>query len=226
MKVKIIATNVIEEMVDEDYVPEEIEIKYIPEETLLLECRNIIGAPVSGITFEKYYNTGTFRFYNNKLPYIIRNNGNIEFGVDIDEILLSEFMKTHKIEDNIIELEYGYPQAGGPDILDWITVWNFVWNSIVTIGEIGGFVTFIDFIKQKFSKGKPLPHEIVDILYRRNLWNHHEVANKMQITEEQAKELLKFFGYSWNNSMKIYVITEEEKQNKINILDKIKFLNE
>ncbi|EOU2024379.1 hypothetical protein C4D21_14600, partial [Clostridium perfringens] len=36
-------------------------------------------------------------------------------------------------------------------------------------------------------------------------WNHYELAEYMEITPEESKNLLKGFGYKWDNSKKIYI---------------------
>lgn len=226
MKIKIMATDVIEEFVNKDYNPLIIEMEYHPEITILKEIRDKIGAPISGITFKKYYNTGEFRFYNNSLPYIIKKNGKIEFEPSIDDTLISEFVETHKINNNTIEIEYGFPQAGGPDLIDWRNLWDIAWEAIQVISTIGGAIGLLDFIKTKFSDKKPIPHEMMECLYKREYWNHNELAEKLDIKPEEAKNILKVFGYYWDKSKKIYVIDKEKKKDIQKTIYKIKHLSE
>lgn len=211
MKIKIIAIDEVEQCVNEDYKPLEVEMEYQKDTSTLKEIREKVGAPIDGITFQKYYDDGIFRFYNNTLPYIIKKNKKIEFVPRIDETLISEFIETHKIKNNIIEIEYGFPQAGGPGEVEWEILWNMVWKAIGGISTIGGAIGFIDFIKAKFSKKKPMPYEFIECLYKRDYWNHNELAEKLDINPEEAKGILKTFGYFWDNTKKMYVIDEVKK---------------
>lgn len=222
----VLAVNVMGNYNNKNYESKVIEIEYEPKRTLLKEIRDKIGAPMSGITFNQYYKLGYFRFSDNKLPYIIKSNGKIEFCSNIDETLLSEFLETHKIENNMIEVEYGFPQAGGPDVMEWLKLWKIAWKAIEVISTIGGAIGFIELIKSKFNKKEPLPHEMMECLYKREYWNHHELAKKLDISPEEAKVLLKTFGFVWNQSKKIYVIDEIKKKQIEGIIYKIKFLDE
>ena len=213
MKLKVIATDVVEQCVNKDYEPLIIEMEYNEDTDSLGKIRDKIGAAISGISFEQYYNDGMFRFLDNTLPYIIKNNGKIEFVPNIDNTLISEFISTHQISSDIIRVEYGFPQVGGPGEIDWELLWNTVWNAIEMFSTIGGMVGFVDFIKNKFFDKKPKPNEFIEYLYKRDCWNHNELAQIFDINQEQAKYMLKGFGYVWDKNKKMYTIAQDTKNN-------------
>lgn len=224
MEIKIIAINAFEELINDQQNRKIIEMKYNKNSGTLKDIRDKLKIPMSGIEFKKYYNYGGFRFWNNELPYIERKNGTVEFKPIIDTVLIDEFINTHKIENNTLEIIYGFPQSSGPDPMDWITIWNTFVN-IKTVIEAGiGTFKFISFIKRKFENKKTIPHEVEDYLYKRDYWNHYELAKKLEVEPEESKNLLKAFGYTWDNSEKVYKISDKKKEQINRAISNIKYL--
>jgi len=227
MKILIHAINVGEQCDNLNYKGEFYNLDYIENKTTLLAIKNLVGIPeYIGITFDSYYNdTSCTSNFNNTLPYVVKINGKIDWNVNIDNTLISEFINTHNIDsENGIKFEYGFPQAGGSGFKDVLEVWNQIYPFIQIMANIGGAIAFIEFVKTTFKKNIPVPHDIINYLYKREFWNHHELAKILDTSEENAKKLLITFGYKWNNSKKIYIINSNVKRKIMKIKKQIRFL--
>lgn len=80
------------------------------------------------------------------------------------------------------------------------------------------------FIKSLFTQKNIQPLNGIDLIFSKSMWNHHELAINLDIASEQAKKLLKNFGYKYDNKKMMYVsqpISDElrEKFLKVNVLD-------
>lgn len=221
MKLLIKASNVISSCIDKNYKPECYEIEYNMKSTLK-QIRELIGAPQCGISYDRYYVYYSNCFINNEIPYIIINN-QLRFNANLDSILIDDFIKTHNIKNNCICIEYGIALAGGPTLIDWIKVWEMVGSIINAISVFGGFIAFIDFIKRYFEKEKTYPHAMMDFLYKRNLWNHNELAGLLRMSKDDVKLLLKLYGYKWDNSKKLYYIDKSTKKSYVKRIGKVRF---
>lgn len=99
---------------------------------------------------------------------------------------------------------------------------------------IDQFVTVIGLVTIAGSAGKwihslcakkdPFPHSYFDFIFSRNKWNHFELAEYLDISPNDSKQLLKIFGYAYDRSKMIYdkqPCSDElrEKLSKINIAD-------
>lgn len=119
MKVKVIATNVIEECGSEDYVPEEHIIE-IDEKDTLNDLKKKIGLEeYMSVSFDKYYHMDCKQLVSleNIIPFKINANDGVEWECDLGDVTIEEFIKSNNIDIvNGIEIEYGYPMAGGPRI--------------------------------------------------------------------------------------------------------------
>lgn len=97
-----------------------------------------------------------------------------------------------------------------------IDLWNKIYPCLEIISTIGGCIGFIDFIKNIFHKKIPRPQNFALYIYRKNKWNYNILSEELDISKDEAKTILRLFGYKWNNSEKMYTITEDKKQEKIN----------
>lgn len=102
-----------------------------------------------------------------------------------------------------------------------IGLWKNIYPYLEIASTIGGCAGFIEFIKNIFKKKTPNPHNFAEYIYWQNKWSHIILANELEISKDEAKTLLKLFGYTWNNSEKLYCITQEEKEEKINKINNI-----
>ena len=146
-----------------------------------------------------YYEfSGDFSWNTSSFPYKVSN------GIVVDEPLFSEttiqeFFDTHAISDNTVHITVGYPQAGGPGFLDIAEIWNNTWHVLEAISvlcTLSGvnipqiIAKFGDYVLKKNRK----PQIAFDIIYSRDCWNHFELAELLEMSCEETKNLLSFFG--------------------------------
>lgn len=192
------------------------------EKTTILDLRKEFNIQEYHISLEKYYLLTYSNIditFNENLPFIINNNI-VKWNVELNTILVKDFIKTHDINDVIYieyweELESGL--GGGIDTI--FEIWKYVWQQIhpiVTIaGEVGGAIGFFITIKNIFKKKIPSPHNVIEFLYKRKNWNHIDLSENLNTNPKNAKNLLKAFGYRWDNSKKLYTITQEDIDNNL-----------
>jgi hypothetical protein len=92
-------------------------------------------------------------------------------------------------------------KAGGFDIVQlWDSIYPYLDQIGTVAGLLGSGIGFGLWIKNKFSKTST-PDTFIDILTQKELWNVHECALLFQIEDDEAKKLLKGFGYKWNRKL-------------------------
>lgn len=69
-----------------------------------------------------------------------------------------------------------------------------------------------------------MPQAYFDLIFSKNEWNHNELAGLLDITSEEAKQLIKIFGYKYNRNKMMFIkqpISEELriKLSQINVLN-------
>lgn len=108
--------------------------------------------------------------------------------------------------------------AGGGEYLLglWQSVYPYLDQIGTALGIIGTTVSFGVWIKNKFGYYYE-PKQFVEKITDKEFWNAHELALKLNITNEEAKNLLKGFGYKWDNHFSLYYKTDKT----IEILEKI-----
>lgn len=221
MKLKITATNEIERYVNGSYIPEIYSIEYKDEDTL----EKIKRMEYASISFNEYYNDkiSILVALEDTLPFIIKNNGKVEWDVNLNTVLIKEFINTHKININDgIYLEYGYIQAGGPGLVGTLLdLWEDIYPFLEVVATIGGVAQFVIWIKNIFKNKIPHPHSVINFIYNENKWNYIILSEKINFNQEDTKNLLLALGYRWNNSQKTYCISDEIKLDKIAKINKI-----
>lgn len=211
MEIKIVYYNVLSPYTDG--VPKYTEeIISISDNTTL---KSLFVASQKGTAdVSKYYKISKNYYYNhNKLPYIKKINGEIVWEPTYKEIRVIDFIYTHDINDNIIYADIGIPQAGGPDLKNFIHLWNEYYPIIEQISAIFGFCAGITEIGKKIKslfinekKVLPPPHGILDLILSKNMWNHYELSVYLDVDKENAKMFLKALGYKWDNNKKLYIL--------------------
>ena len=71
------------------------------------------------VSFDKYYHMDCKQLVSleNIIPFKINANDGVEWECDLGDVTIEEFIKSNNIDIvNGIEIEYGYPMAGGPRI--------------------------------------------------------------------------------------------------------------
>lgn len=199
----------------------EMIIEYNPEMTLLDLNRMMFDDEKDWLDFgfDSYYDMEIYQINSNLTPYIIIDN-KVYFDYQTDKIKFKDIVNTHKIDisEGII-ITY---DRGKLDSFEW----DFIIECFVTVATVLGFVcdsaSIVKWIKEKCGKNGPTnPVNIQKFLYTRNMWNQHEVSELFEISIEHSKMLLKIAGYDWNNTKKIYEITDEVKEEKIAKLEDV-----
>lgn len=89
----------------------------------------------------------------------------------------------------------------------WCHIYPYL-DCVGTIfGVVGGTVGFGKWLKSKFEH-KQSPCELLSFVTDSNTWSSLELASDLNITQEEAKNILKGFGYEWNKSEKLYYRTD------------------
>lgn len=188
--------------------PKEKIISMVCEEAQTLD-EILLLAGNSYLDLSYYYNLSwKYCFHQRSLPYAIRSNGEISWNVRYEDITVGEFQKTHNILDGKIQVITGIPQCGGPGIKDIADIWTSLYpilDQIATMfGVISGIVFAGKWIRGLFKPETP-PPAIFDFILSRDRWNHSELAEIMELDKEDAKKLLKVFGFKWDKSSRQYI---------------------
>jgi len=119
--------------------------------------------------------------------------------------------------ESIIQLVIA-TQAGGFDVME---LWNAFYPHLDQIGTIlgiaGSMLGFGVWVKKRFGN-KYTPKQFTEKITDKELWNYHELALKLEISDDEAKRLLKGYGYSWNRHFSLYCKTDRT----VAIIEKVK----
>lgn len=227
MKVKIVFYHVIHE-VDPITFPETIEfVSSIDSGTTIQQLFEEAGYPLADLS-EYYYLSGHFSFNSSFLPFIINSNGIIEWNISYESAQVIDFISTHNLENNIIIAKIGYPQAGGPGFKDLIEIWEIIYpilDQFVTMVGLGAIlINGGKWVNLKFQRKDIPPQSYFDLIFSRVKWNHFELAELIGVNSQDAKQILKIFGYKYDKSKLLYIqqpisIELREKLSKVNVLD-------
>lgn len=231
MEIKFTAID----MLSQDYKSITRTMDVDPDENIIQACHRV-GDFGMIITFDSYYlRCKEMMLSDNCFPFIIRNNV-IEWNVEYSEVSVSQFVNTHPntLKEGII-FEHGIPAAGG---VEWHEAWDLIlqwapviWSTAVMFCEAKDIFTtsqsIISWFKNKYKNNRkiPYPHSFTDYIYHKNIWNYHELAVQIDVNEEQAKLLLKAFGYKWDQSKLAYIVDNNIKQLIIERENKIAYLD-
>ena len=197
----------------------------IDEQSTMKELKEKLGIPDASISFDKHYkmNSKVLVSLENIIPFVIREEGIVEWDLNLEQITLQEFSNSNNINlSKGIYIEYGYVQAGGPGFLkDIYELWAAIHPCLEFLATIDGCIGLVKLIKKCFKKKVPNPHSFAEYIYKQDKWSHVILANQLQIDNERSKNILKLFGYEWNNSEKLYVISKVNKKKMIKKINKI-----
>ena len=143
-------------------------------------------------------------------------------------------MHTHNIQlSDGIDIESGFPMAGGPGLIDPIEVWGRIWpiisqyapHIVTALGFLSSSINITSWVKKKLKKkGKaPYPHIFFGAIYKHSMWNHYELAGLLGCSDDDAKSWLKTLGYKWDNSKKIYIVTDADRDSFIDMIKKAEY---
>jgi len=109
-------------------------------------------------------------------------------------------------------------KAGG---IDMPGLWQEFYPYLDQIGTVLGITSaaigFGAWVKNKFEKTHS-PKKFSEIITDKELWNLHELAIKLDITDEESKNLLKGYGYKWDKRYSLHYKTDKT----IEIIEKFK----
>lgn len=228
MEIKVLASNIEKSFESNDYVEEYI-LKY-DEQTTIEDMKKILNIENYNINFSKYHYQPVNTYLIEQIIPYIEINKKIYFDVDVSKVKIVDIINTFKLKD-VLEFDYNINGIGGGYVVLEILK-NVVEaaETFITIKEVTEFVRNInkrllkdkEITNKKFLK-KHNSFSIFCYIYSENNWNHYILAEKMNIDSSEAKNLLKILGYKWNNSKRIYSITEEEKENQMEKISCIEF---
>ena len=215
MVIKALVTNVVKE----EPCTKECTVE-VSEQASLQNLFDELGCSLADIS-DYYEFSGRFARNNFFCPFILTANG-IQYNLPYTDVMVSDFIHTHSIASNEIRIVTGYPQAGGPGFVELAEIWNDIepWLNGVAIffGIFGWNIKdAVKSIRLHFEKKKVPPHTVIDFLATRDKWNHKELAAILEIPEENAKKLLKTFGYKYDRSLMQYIPGDETEKLRENL---------
>lgn len=171
-----------------------------------------IGDPNAELDLSRYHSIG-YGYCPSNVPYNIKKNC-VHWYENYSEVTVKDFLATHNIVDEIY-FYTGIPQAGGPDMFTIVELWEKCYPYLdqlgTCIGLIGGLLGFGEWLIRRFGR-KVSPITLVDFVTSKEKWNHFILAELLQIDADEAKLLLKSFGYRWDQSIQCYCSTEKTKE--------------
>ena len=230
MNIKLIHRNII------DNSTSELFIKAINKDQSLEEICHEIPNSGTVLSFERYYDFCKDLMWNDhRLPYILRN-GKVEWGIPYSNISINNFIETHSsIINEGLYFESGYVMAGGPGYIEFHEMWQNAYPIIKNIANnVGIIISFLasaatleSWARDKFSKRKdtPFPQSFIEFIYTKFEWNHFELAQILQIDNQDAKDWLKLLGYKWSPKKQMYIISSEDIKKQKDKLNNIKYLD-
>lgn len=199
----------------------------IQEGTTITELLTEAGAGWADLS--KYYPYSGFLSFNLEFVPFIVSEGQILYDVPFEKVNVVDFLDTHSIAAQEIEIHTGYPWSGGVGPADLATIWNSVYPVLETwsmFASITGFALkdLVKYLRSVFEKRKKPPQVCFDVIYSRTMWNHHELASMLQIEPDRTKQFLRVLGYEYDQSKKIFIASEKvpeikEKLTNVKSLD-------
>lgn len=170
---------------------------------------------------EYYEFSGRLTWNTDVLPYAIVGD-KIVYDIPFSDAKVFDFIKTHDIKNETVNITVGYPWAGGPGFITLVEMWD---NAYPILEQIAVLLTLgvatkdvIKWFCHIFKKREQAPQVCFDIIFSRKQWNHFELAGLLDVPEEKAKELLKLFGYQYDRVQMQYIQGEQTSEIKQKLL--------
>ena len=215
MKIRAFVTYIIL-----DPPAEQEHIVELPADATVQDLLNQLNCSLADLS-DYYELSGAFAWNDFYLPYL-ETDGGILYDVPYTQARLKDFLVTHHIENGEVHIVTGYPQAGGPGFLELAQIWQQVEpileqiELILSLGAMAGGVA--KGLCSIFKKRKRTPHVCFDIVFSRKAWNHVELGERLELSAEETKNLLRLCGYEYDRKRMQYVQTERVNELK----DKLK----
>lgn len=206
-EVELVFYHVLHSVAPGDFPNEKRVLIKCSKDTTIKELLVLAGEPYADLS--NYYQLSKGYCYNEQfLPFVLGPNEKIMWNVKYKDVAVEDFVRTHNVHKNAIYADTGIPQTGGIGVKQITELWTCYYpilDQIVTaFGAISGIAVGGKWIKGLFKKNAP-PPAIFDLILSRDRWNPIELANIVEIDKENAKMLLKTFGFMWESSNRQYV---------------------
>ena len=183
----------------------------VEDHTTIQDLLNAAGYEMADLSH--YYRfSRPFAWSQEVLPYLFCK-GKVLYDVQYADATVSDFFKTHGIDDATLRIVVGYPQAGGPGFLELGQLWDRVYPvleqvvTVVGMAQIAG--SAVKRICDFFRKRKRRPQAVFDIVFSRKQWNASELSEMLELPYDQTKELLVVCAYRYDRKKRMYVATEQ-----------------
>ena len=166
--------------------------------------------------------SGRYTWNQQKVPYLIVN-GRVRWNVAYADARVRDFLSTLQIPDGTMEARFGYPQAGGPGYKELLEVWESVYPILDQFAAVAGVGSAVygagKWLRSRFGKKEVPPHFYFDLMYSRQMWNPSELAELLDIGEDDAKKLLISLAYRYDRSKRMYIQGEKSLELKKKLLE-------
>ena len=195
----------------------------ISDDATISEMLQMAGCGIGDLS--RYYEfSGDFSYSDAFFPFLIVDN-QIVYDIPYEEAKVLDFINTFDLAGKVIQIETGYTWAGGPDWCTLTQMWESakpILENIAILCSISGMsvIGLVKWFCELFKSRKRTPQVCFDIIYSRTKWNHYDLASLLEIEPERAKELLKAFGFIYDNSKKLYIqgeLTPQIKEKLTNV---------
>jgi len=190
-------------------------------DVIVIDSENIYVVPISenvgrDTTLEIYMRTsGESLLSSEYYTYCIKKQSDNLYTIQ----------RKFKVQDESVELALNdlMPEI---DIASW---WGQAYPIIEQIAGATGAVTgvvaitsapfiFVKWVRKMLQlKNKIIEYPLIQYVLSKDTWNVSELSETLSISNKQAKDLLKGFGFVWNAHKMLYISTENtEKLRAIN----------
>ena len=204
MEIKLVFQNVMYGYIESE--PEFEEKRFeVDEETKIGQLFTV------GDLSEYYPLSGVYSLSSSSLPYVINSHNEVTWDVLYENARVVDFIRTHNIVDCTINVKIGYVQAGGPGFKELLEVWQLLYPIIDTFNTVAGSAVIVGsagkWLHSLFNncKSRHAPHSQIDLLFSRERWSSAELSQRLEIDNEDAKNLLRLFRYEFDKHSMQYV---------------------
>ncbi|MCL2853091.1 MAG: hypothetical protein FWE20_08685 [Defluviitaleaceae bacterium] len=95
----------------------------------------------------------------------------------------------------------------------WAQAYPIIEQIANVLGVTGGVFVFVGWVRKVIqAKSKYAEYEILQEILHKDEWNISDLAKELSISNEQAKNLLKGFGFIWDSRKMLYVCSKNTIQ--------------
>lgn len=193
------------------------EIKIYIDEKRINECLfETVGYPTMGC---KYYVDNISILNNDEFPYMVID-GKLNWNVPFKDVSIKNFLETFPFcYENGIEVETGYPMAGGPERIfgkaALLLVITFIKEKYPEYGlslDVAGIIiTAISGFKLYFEEKQITPLQPIEVIINEGVTGSLMIQELINVNEYQAIVLLKALGFHLDKKTGKYKIDDTDK---------------